>query len=68
LIPASHFFEFTVPTDPKQKRKDKWRFTHTGADRFCIAGIIRVDAIDGAACFTMLTTEPGADELRLRAL
>jgi putative SOS response-associated peptidase YedK len=22
LIPASHFFEFTAPADPKQKRKD----------------------------------------------
>jgi putative SOS response-associated peptidase YedK len=61
LIPASHFFEFTAPADPKQKRKDKWRFTLAGADWFCIAGIIRADAIDGAACFTMLTTEPGED-------
>jgi putative SOS response-associated peptidase YedK len=32
----------------KQKRKDKWRFTLAGADWFCIAGIIRVDAVDGA--------------------
>jgi putative SOS response-associated peptidase YedK len=61
LIPASHFFEFTTPTDPKQKRKDKWRFTLAGANWFCIAGIIRADAIDGEACFTMLTTEPGDD-------
>jgi putative SOS response-associated peptidase YedK len=61
LVPASHFFEFTAPADPKQKRQDKWRFTLAGADWFCIAGIIRPDAIDGAACYTMLTTEPGAD-------
>jgi putative SOS response-associated peptidase YedK len=61
LIPASHFFEFTAPADPKQKRKDKWRFTLAGADWFCIAGIIRADAIDGSPCFTMLTTEPGED-------
>jgi putative SOS response-associated peptidase YedK len=61
LIPASHFFEFSAPADPKQKRKDKWRFTLAGADWFCIAGIFRADAIDGAACFTMLTTEPGPD-------
>ena len=61
LIPASHFFEFTASADPKQKRKDKWRFTLPSEDLFCIAGIIRPDAIDGAACFTMLTTEPGAD-------
>jgi putative SOS response-associated peptidase YedK len=61
LIPASHFFEFTAPADPKHKRKDKWRFTLPNTNWFCIAGLIRKDAIDGAACFTMLTTEPGAD-------
>ena len=61
LIPGSHFFEFTAPANPKQKRRDKWRFTLAGADWFCIAGVIRADAIDGAACFTMLTTEPGED-------
>jgi putative SOS response-associated peptidase YedK len=61
LIPASHFFEFTAPADPKQKRKDKWRFTLPAADWFCIAGIVRKDAIDGAPCFAMLTTEPGPD-------
>jgi putative SOS response-associated peptidase YedK len=61
LIPASHFCEFTAPADPKQKRKIKWRFTLAGTDWFCIAGIIRPDAIDAAPCFTMLTTEPGPD-------
>jgi putative SOS response-associated peptidase YedK len=61
LIPASHFFEFTASADPKQKRKDKWRFTLLDADWFCIAGIVRKDAIDRALCFTMLTTAPGAD-------
>jgi putative SOS response-associated peptidase YedK len=61
LIPASHFFEFSASGDPKQKRKDKWRFTTPGVDWFCIAGLIRKDVIDGQACFTMLTTEPGAD-------
>ena len=30
-------------------------------DWFCIAGLIRKDAIDRAARFTMLTTEPGED-------
>jgi putative SOS response-associated peptidase YedK len=61
LIPASHFFEFTTPAGAKQRRKDKWRLTFAGEDWFCIAGIIRADAIDGVACFTMLTTEPGKD-------
>jgi putative SOS response-associated peptidase YedK len=61
LIPASWFYEFTVPGDPKQKRKDKWRFTQAGSDWFCIAGLVRPDALDDAPCFTMLTTQPGPD-------
>src|SRR5690606_39694223 len=55
LIPADGFYEFTTPTDPKQKRKDRWLFTLAGETWFWIAGIVR----DGA--FTMLTTEPGPD-------
>ena len=61
LIPASHFAEFTTPTDPGKKRKDKWRFTLADADWFAIAGLVRADAIDHADCFTMLTTAPGPD-------
>jgi putative SOS response-associated peptidase YedK len=61
LIPASHFVEFTTPTDPGKKRKDKWRFTLADADWFAIAGLVRADAIDLADCFTMLTTAPGPD-------
>ena len=51
LIPASWFYEFTAPKDARQKRKDKWRFTLAGSDWFCIAGLVRCDAIDGARCF-----------------
>jgi putative SOS response-associated peptidase YedK len=61
LIPASHFYEFTASKDAKQKHKDKWRFTLAGADWFCIAGLVRPDAIDNTDCFTMLTTAPGPD-------
>jgi putative SOS response-associated peptidase YedK len=61
LIPASHFYEFAAPADPRQKRKDKWRFTLAGSDWFCIAGLVRKDALDGSPCFTMLTTRPGPD-------
>jgi putative SOS response-associated peptidase YedK len=61
LIPASHFVEFTAPADPKQKRKDKWRFTLARAEWSCSAGIIRPDALDQAPCFTMLTTASGPD-------
>jgi putative SOS response-associated peptidase YedK len=61
LIPASHFYEFTAPKDAKQKHKTKWRFALAGADWFCIAGLVRPDAIDNTDCFTMLTTAPGPD-------
>lgn len=54
LVPASHFYEFTGNRSPK----DKWRFTKSGEDWFCIAGLWR--PVKGAApAFTMLTCEPG---------
>lgn len=60
LIVADGFYEFTKPADPKAKRKDKWLFTKTGEDWFCIAGLWRTDPQVGEA-YTMLTTEPGPD-------
>jgi putative SOS response-associated peptidase YedK len=53
LIPASHFYEFTGTKSPKTR----WRFTKTGEDWFCIAGIT---GGDGSA-FSMLTVPPGPD-------
>ena len=64
LIPVDGFYEFTAPADPKQKRKDKWFFTHATDAWFCIAGLWRggVALGDGVGeAFTMLTTEPGPD-------
>ena len=56
LVPASHFFEFTGAKSPKRK----WKFTLADADWFCFAGLWRpID--DGAAAFTLLTTDPGPD-------
>ena len=60
LILADGFYEFTTPTDPKQKRKDRWLFTPTNAPLLCIAGLVR-SVPDLGEAFTMLTTEPGAD-------
>ena len=60
LIIADGFYEFTAPTDPKKKRKDKWLFTVKGLSWFCIAGIWRSDPKIGEA-FTMLTMPPGPD-------
>lgn len=55
LIPADGFYEFTPPTDPKQKLKDKHLFTLKGEPWFWIAGLVK----EGA--FAMLTAEPGPD-------
>jgi len=58
LAIADSFFEFTAPSDPRQKRKDCWRFQPAG--EFAIAGIIRDDPTIGQA-FTLLTVPPGPD-------
>jgi putative SOS response-associated peptidase YedK len=60
LIVADGFYEFTAPTEPGKKRKDKWLFTVPGEAWFCIAGLWRAEPAVGEA-YTMLTTEPGAD-------
>lgn len=60
LIVADGFYEFTTPTDAKQKRKDRWLFTPEGGGLLGIAGLVRDDPGRGEA-FTMLTTEPGPD-------
>jgi putative SOS response-associated peptidase YedK len=60
LIIADGFYEFTTPTDPKQKRKDRWLFAPSGGGLLGIAGLVRDDPGRGEA-FTMLTTEPGPD-------
>ena len=60
LIVADGFYEFTTPTDPKQKRKDRWLFTSRNEPLIGIAGLFRNAPGIGEA-FTMLTTEPGPD-------
>jgi putative SOS response-associated peptidase YedK len=57
LIPASFFFEFTGAKSPKTK----WRFTRTGEDWFCLAGLWRPGADGWPDSVTMLTAEPGPD-------
>lgn len=59
LILADGFYEFTRPSVPKQKLKDKWLFTLAGHRWFCIAGIWRESPLGEA--FTMLTLDPGED-------
>ena len=58
LVLADSFYEFTAPADPKQKRKNCWRFEPAGD--FAIAGIVRNDPQIGEA-FTLLTVPPGPD-------
>ena len=60
LVPASHFFEFTGTKSPKSK----WEFTKAGEDWFCFAGLWR-PMQDGGAAFTLLTTEPGAENAEM---
>lgn len=57
LIPASHFFEFTGTKSPKAK----WKFTKTGEDWFCFAGLWRPMSSGDGEAFTLLTTEPSPD-------
>jgi putative SOS response-associated peptidase YedK len=60
LIIADGFYEFTAPTDPKAKRKDRWLFAAPGDEMLGIAGLVNSASKVGEA-FTMLTTEPGPD-------
>jgi putative SOS response-associated peptidase YedK len=60
LVVADGFYEFTTPVDPKQKRKDRWRFGWAEGGSIGIAGLYRQAPGIGEA-FTMLTTEPGPD-------
>jgi len=60
LIVADGFYEFTTPTDARQKRKDRWLFTSVAEPMIGIAGLVR-DAPGIGEAFTMLTTEPGPD-------
>lgn len=75
LILADGFYEYTTPTDPKQKRKDRWLFTDPDGGMIGIAGLVRDDpgepgrqggpggpgGREAGEAFTMLTTEPGPD-------
>ena len=55
LIPATGFYEYTAPENPKVKLKDQHYFTLKGEAWFWIVGIEKQD------CFAMLTTSPGTD-------
>ena len=60
LVLADGFYEYTVPEDPKQKRKDRWLFTPADGGLLGIAGLVRANPqVDEA--YTMLTAEPGPD-------
>jgi putative SOS response-associated peptidase YedK len=69
LVPVDGFYEFTAPTDPKGKRKDKWLFRWASEDWFAIAGLWKTDEAlpgsmggdSGGEAFTLLTCEPGPD-------
>ena len=56
---ADGFYEYTLPADPRQKRKDRWLFTPADGGLLGIAAIAR-DSSFGEA-FTLLTNLPGPD-------
>ncbi len=60
LVIADGFYEYTTPTDPKQKRKDRWLFSAADGGLIAIAGTVRNSADVGEA-YTLLTGEPGPD-------
>src|SRR5215212_6780255 len=41
LIVADGFYEFTAPSDPKAKRKDRWLFSDPNGELIGIAGLWR---------------------------
>jgi putative SOS response-associated peptidase YedK len=60
LVPASHYYEFTGNKSPKTR----WRFTRTGADWFCFAGLVGKGLTkegEEAEAFTLLTCAPSPD-------
>jgi putative SOS response-associated peptidase YedK len=59
LVPATHYFEWTG----EPGRKTLWRFTKTGADLFCFAGLWdRAETVEGPVeSFTILTCAAGPD-------
>jgi putative SOS response-associated peptidase YedK len=57
LVPVSAFYEFTGAKYPKEK----WAFTLTGEDWFCLAGLWRPATEAWGESFTLLTVEPGPD-------
>ena len=59
LVIADGFYEYTSPSDPKQKRKDCWLFRPSEGE-VAIAGLVRSIPEVGEA-FTLLTVPPGPD-------
>jgi putative SOS response-associated peptidase YedK len=60
LAVADGFYEYTAPSHPKAKRKDRWRFQPAESELIGIAAIWR-DHPEVGEAFTLLTAEPGED-------
>jgi len=60
LVLADGFYEYTAPSDPKQKRKDRWLISPNDGGTVAIAGFVRDTPSIGEA-FSLLTTVPSAD-------
>ncbi len=53
--------EFTAPEDPKQKRKDRWRFERIDTAPMALAALWRPPEGNQPTTFTLLTTDAGSD-------
>jgi len=60
LAIADGFYEYTAPSDPKQKRKACWLFRPAAGKEFAIAGLLR-DTPEVGQAFTLLTVPPGPE-------
>jgi len=60
LALADGFYEFTIPDDPKQKRKDRWLFSPVEGGLLGIAAVTRTVPEIGEA-FSLLTAEPSPE-------
>jgi putative SOS response-associated peptidase YedK len=61
LVPASAFFEFTAPADPKAKRKDRWRFTRTDGAWMGLPALFKFGHGNQPPGLALPTVDPGPD-------
>lgn len=59
ILPASAFIEFSAATDPKQKRKDRWRLRRADGDWMGIASVWKLAEGNQQPRYALLTIGAG---------